>query len=58
MWLAVLIVYRKDILDTKTPANRRTGCTGQAIQVLAAGHEIRTGFLRNAERIKKNSDEI
>ncbi len=58
MWLDVLIVYRKGILDPKTPANRHTGCPGQAIQFLTSGHIIRIGFLRNSEIIEKNSDEI
>ncbi len=57
MWLAVLFVYRKGILDPKTAANRHTECPGQAMKFLAAGHKIRTGFLENAEIIQKNSDE-
>jgi hypothetical protein len=41
-----------------TPSNRHTEYHVQAMQFLAAGHKIRIGFLRNAERIQKNSDEI
>ncbi len=58
MWLAVLIVCRKKILDPKTPADRLTGCPDQAVRFLAAGYKIQTGFLRNAEQIQKNSDEM
>jgi hypothetical protein len=57
-WLAELIVCRKGNLDPKTPANRHTGCPGKAMPFLAAGHNIRTCFLRNAEIIQNNSDEI
>ncbi len=48
------------IFDPKKPANtsRHTGGPGQAMQFLAAGHKIRTSFLRNAEIMQKNSDEI
>jgi hypothetical protein len=56
--LAVSIVCRKGTLDPKTPSNRHTGCLGQAMQFLAAGNKIRTGFPRKAETIQKNSDEI
>jgi hypothetical protein len=31
---------------------------GQALQFLAVGHKIQIGFLRNAEKVQKKSDEI
>jgi hypothetical protein len=39
-------------------SNRHTGCPGQAMQFLVAQHNIRIGFLRNAEQIQKNSGKI
>jgi hypothetical protein len=58
MLLAVLIICRKSILDPITPANGHTGHPDQEMQFLEEGHKIRTGFLKNAERIQKNADEI
>jgi hypothetical protein len=46
------------LLDSRQMTNRHTECPGQAMRFLAAGHKIRTGFLRNAEIIQKNWDEI
>jgi hypothetical protein len=58
MWLAVWIVCRASILDPRTPANRQTGCHDNTMQFLAVGHKIRISFFRNAEQIRKTSDEI
>jgi hypothetical protein len=55
MWLAVWIVCRTSILDSKTPA---TGCNGHAMHFLAVRHKNRISFLRNSEQIQKNSYKI
>jgi hypothetical protein len=45
------------ILDPKTLVNRQTNCPSPAMQFLAAGHEIRIGFLSNAEQIQMYSED-
>jgi hypothetical protein len=56
MCLAVWIVFRKGILDPKTPAN--LDILAKQCNSWLRGTKNRFGFLSNTERIQKNSEEF